>query len=393
MSSFRSAIPSLPIVLVSAALLSVLGCSESSTVSADDAAAADASAEDGSDAALSDASLDARSDAMDAGLDGDLLDGADAFDEAEAIDAPLDVEDGDALQVDVADGADDGADDASESDDAWLEAETEVEAEAAAPPVETLVRVMAANLTSGNYQSYDPGEGTRIFQGLDPDVTLIQEFNYGANTPEALTQFVEQAFGVEFSYYRESGAQIPNGVISRWPIVEAGSWVDPEVSNRSFVWARIDSPAATDLWAVSVHLLTSNATERESEAAALLAQIDAVIPSGAAIVLGGDFNTVSRTENCFTVLSSRFVTMGPVDEDGNGYTNSNRTKPYDWVLASADLESLAVPLALGSKVFPDGLVFDSRVYTALDEVPPVLATDSAAPSMQHMGVMRTFLLP
>ena len=38
---------------------------------------------------------------------------------------------------------------------------------------QTTLRIMAANTSSGNRQSYDPGEGTRIFQGLDPDIVLI----------------------------------------------------------------------------------------------------------------------------------------------------------------------------------------------------------------------------
>lgn len=40
------------------------------------------------------------------------------------------------------------------------------------------IRIVAANTTSGNNQSYlAPGE--RIFQGLKPDVVLIQEFTIG----------------------------------------------------------------------------------------------------------------------------------------------------------------------------------------------------------------------
>ena len=44
------------------------------------------------------------------------------------------------------------------------------------------VRVMAGNLSSGNRQSYDPGEGGRLFQGARPDVALIQEFNFGSGS-------------------------------------------------------------------------------------------------------------------------------------------------------------------------------------------------------------------
>src|SRR5687768_17330860 len=67
------------------------------------------------------------------------------------------------------------------------------------------VRLMAANITSGTGQNYNPGHGIRIFQGTDPDVTMIQEFNYGANTAADLRSFVDQAFGTTFSYCREGG--------------------------------------------------------------------------------------------------------------------------------------------------------------------------------------------
>src|SRR5205085_11524393 len=42
------------------------------------------------------------------------------------------------------------------------------------------LRLVAANLTSGNFQSWDPGDGIRILEGLHPDVVLVQEFNYAA---------------------------------------------------------------------------------------------------------------------------------------------------------------------------------------------------------------------
>src|SRR5437868_3262504 len=109
------------------------------------------------------------------------------------------------------------------------------------------VRLMAANITSGNLQSYDPGEGIRIFQGTRPDVVMIQEFNYGDNSATAIRQFVNTAFGTTFSYYREGGAQIPNGVISRYPIIASGEWDDTSVTNRDFAWARIDVPGPKDL--------------------------------------------------------------------------------------------------------------------------------------------------
>ncbi|MCH9827513.1 MAG: endonuclease/exonuclease/phosphatase family protein [Gammaproteobacteria bacterium] len=262
-------------------------------------------------------------------------------------------------------------------------------------PADSTVRVMAANISSGNYQSYDPGEGTRIFQGIDPDVVLIQEFNYGDNSASTVAAWVSSTFGSGFDHFRESGAQIPNGVISRWPIIDSGEWTDPEVSNRDFAWARIDIPGDTDLWAVSVHLLTSGSGVRNTEAAELVDYIEAQVPAGDYLVIGGDFNTASRSEAALSTLAAVVDTGGPypADQEGTGGTNASRAKPYDWVLADSDFDILEVPLEIGASTYTNGLVFDSRVYTPLSEVSPVQSGDSAASNMQHMAVVRDFRVP
>jgi endonuclease/exonuclease/phosphatase family metal-dependent hydrolase len=257
---------------------------------------------------------------------------------------------------------------------------------------------MASNLTSGNAQSYDPGHGQRILQGLGADVVLMQEFNYGSNSVADIGGFVAATFGgvdAGFAWYRGSGGQIPNGVVSRWPIVASGDWVDPLVGNRAFTWAKIDLPGPRDLWVVSLHLLTSNAGDRASEARSLIAQFtSARIPATDFMLVGGDFNTGARTEQALTEFSARLVTTAPwpVDQAGNGGTNASRSKPYDWVLASPCLHRLQVPVAIGAQSFPSGLVFDSTVYTPLTDVPPVLFGDSNARNMQHMGVVRDFAI-
>ncbi len=260
---------------------------------------------------------------------------------------------------------------------------------------EAALRVMAANITSGSGQSYDLGHGTRIFQGTDPDVVLIQEFNVGNNSDPELRAWVDSAFGTSFQYSRESGAQIPNGVISRWPILAAGEWDDPRVSNRDFAWARIDVPGPKDLWAVSVHLLTTNASERNSEARALVQFIKAQVPAGDYLVIGGDFNTGSRSESCLGTLSEVVKASGPwpTDKNGNGNTNASRKEPYDWVLVDADLTPYQVPTVIGSSTFSNGLVVDTRVFSPLAEISPARSGDSGAQYMQHMAVIRDFRIP
>jgi endonuclease/exonuclease/phosphatase family metal-dependent hydrolase len=255
-----------------------------------------------------------------------------------------------------------------------------------------LVRVMAANL-NGNSQTIEPSE-IRIFQGLKPDVVAIQEFNYEGNSAAEIRSFVNTAFGTNFEYYRESGYQIPNGIISRYPILSSGSWTDAQVSNRAFAWARIDLPGSNDLYVVSVHLLTSSSSVRNQEAAALKTFIQTQFPAGSWVVLAGDMNTDSRAESAISTFKT-FLSDSPVPTDsvsgGKPGTNNNREKPYDYVLPSFSLAAYQTNTVMPSVTFPNGLVFDSRVYKPISDVSPVQAADSGYG--QHMAVIKDFLVP
>lgn len=254
---------------------------------------------------------------------------------------------------------------------------------------------MAANLSSGDGQNYDLGHGLRILQGAKPDVVMIQEFNYRSSSPAELQTFANSITGGTAQYYREGDALIPNGVISRYPIRSSGEWDDPRVTNRDFAWACIDLPGPVDLWVVSVHLLTSKPTERNDEAEALVAFIEQHIPAASYLAIGGDFNTRTRNESCYKALNRLVITDGPypTDDHGNPNTNNERTKPYDSILIDADLNRFHTPVVLGGRTFPDGLVIDSRVFTPITALAPATADDGHARSMQHMGVVRDFLIP
>ena len=233
----------------------------------------------------------------------------------------------------------------------------------------------------------------RLIQGSKPDVVLIQEFNYGDGSATAIQKMVDATLP-GFYWCRESGGQIPNGVLSRWPILGCGEWTDPQVGNRDFVWARIDIPGPRDLWAISLHLLTSSAADRNAEATSLVQSVQATVPAGDYLVLGGDLNADTLTEACVGTLAKIVVTSGPqpVDQSNNGNTNAARAKPYDRVYADPDLKPLQTATVIGSSTYPDGLVLDSRIYTPLSDVAPVQKGDSAASNMQHMGVMKDFLV-
>lgn len=255
------------------------------------------------------------------------------------------------------------------------------------------VRIMAANL-NGNTQSIQPF-AIDIFKGLKPDVVCIQEFNYSGNTAANFRALIDDAFGTNFSYYRETGSlQIPNGIISRYPIIASGRWVDTQVSNRGFAWAQIDLPGSNDLYAVSVHLLTSGSGVRATEANNLKTLIQANFPTNAWVVIGGDFNTDSRGESAITTLAS-LCPDSPIPTDavsgGDSDSNANRNKPYDYVLASRSMTNYLTNVVFASHSFPKGLVFDSRVYTPLSDVSPIVYGDSG--QGQHMAILKDFSIP
>ena len=63
------------------------------------------------------------------------------------------------------------------------------------------------------------------------------------------------------------------------------------------------------------------------------------------------------------------------------------------IRTGADGPVLRTPVLIGTSRFENGLVFDSRVFTPLSAVAPVQRGDSEAQNMQHMAVVRDFLVP
>jgi endonuclease/exonuclease/phosphatase family metal-dependent hydrolase len=268
--------------------------------------------------------------------------------------------------------------------------------------VDESFKVMAANL-AGDPQVYEAPQ-LRILQGLKPDVVAIQEWNYGTptlgtNTPVALLAMVTNTFGTNFGYYREpipGVDDIPNGVISRYPIVASGWWDDGDagITDRNFVWSQLDVAGTNDLYVVSVHLKASNTptdvNRRAIQATNLVNLVASNFPANAWIVVAGDFNIFDPSEPAYQLLSNAFSdTPLPSDAESGGDpdTNRNRNERYDYVFTSHNLQSLLVPTVLPSRSFTNGLVFDSRIYTPLAEVAPIQFYDST--NCQHMPVIKT----
>jgi endonuclease/exonuclease/phosphatase family metal-dependent hydrolase len=268
------------------------------------------------------------------------------------------------------------------------------------------VRILASNLSSGNYQRYE-APGLAILKGLKPDVVAVQEFNYasstggGINTPGAFREMIDQTFGTNFVYFRESSSTetytIPNGIISRYAILNSGSWDDPQILDRGFAWAQLALPGTNAFYLVSVHLKASSSSSatRATEATRLKTLIQSSFPANSFVVLAGDFNIATPSEAALATFKT-FLVDSPVPTDaasgGDADTNLGRSERYDYVLPSPELARLQAPVSIGTQSFSAGLVFDSRVYSPLTDVPPVASTDSSAPGMQHMAVVKDFII-
>ncbi|MBC7387428.1 MAG: endonuclease/exonuclease/phosphatase family protein [Cryobacterium sp.] len=269
----------------------------------------------------------------------------------------------------------------------------------------TKIRIVTGNLSTGTHQNYDGGEGARILKGLQADVVLLQEFNYKSSSETDLLEFLSSIFSGKafFSRENEPTDQIPNGILSRFPILESGEWEDAGMPNRDFAFARLDIPGSRDLWAISVHLHSKNLVVRRAESEELARRIHA-LPATDYVVLGGDFNLTSRENEILDVLAPEVSERNaPTDTNGATTTNMNGKKNYDWILTDADLAAHEVPVSfLSAKAeapqlnvtsFPNGLVFDSTVFPALSRLNGIQATDSRSPGMQHLAVVKDFLVP
>jgi len=259
---------------------------------------------------------------------------------------------------------------------------------AKSPYKTTRINILTANLSDNTSQAYkDPG--IRIIQALKPDIVAIQEFNYRKGSSQDL---VHRLFGPDYTFIRErGGARLPNGIISRWPIETWGQWTDPYVKNRSFVWATIDIPGPTPLHVISVHLVQRHANRRPDEARHLLQLIRKHFPENDYVVLCGDFNVKSRNAKALGELTGWFVDdRQPADQQGNKNTNATRKHPYDMILPNPALAAHHAITIVNRKRFPNGLVFDSRLW----KPPPEPAEwEDTSRNMQHLPVLKTFRIP
>lgn len=250
------------------------------------------------------------------------------------------------------------------------------------------ITIATANLSDSTSQAYEE-PGIRLLQALKPDVVAIQEFNYRSGNSQDL---VRKIFGPAYHFAREKGgARLPNGIISHYPVVAFGQWEDSYVANRKFAWATLQIPGPKPLHVVSVHLVQNHSERRLPEARHLLKLIREKFPEDDYVVLCGDFNVPTRESAALAELTKWFDDSAqPADQNGNKNTNANRNRPYDFVLPNPALAQHHAPTVLLGQRFPDGLVFDTRLWNPL---PPPAEWEDTARNLQHLPVLKTFRIP
>ena len=170
----------------------------------------------------------------------------------------------------------------------------------AAPRGTIQVTVASANLSDNTTQAYDDA-GIRILKALKPYIVGIQEFNYRKGNAADL---VYELFGPGYHFTRErGGARLPNGVISRWPILESGQWDDPYIQNRNFGWATVAIPGPKPLHVVSVHLASNRRDLRALQARFLTRRIEETFGKDAAGQAG--YTVVRRARGAAVVPEVR----------------------------------------------------------------------------------------
>lgn len=250
---------------------------------------------------------------------------------------------------------------------------------------------MAANLTSGNFQSYEDA-GIRIINSIKPDVVFVQEFSYQSGS---LRDLVDAALGTEYEYSVGSGI-VPNGIISKYPILDSGYWDDPNISNRDLDWAIIDIPGVKNLFVVSVNLSTTSSYQVDA-AKIIASNIEThklSYPGQFYYAVGGTFNGTGAVSDAGIDFYDDFDILDPypVGKNGDSGTNASRTSIYDFVVFGTDLSQLEAPFFQNSSAsYSNGFIFDTRLYTQAEldvSFAPALVADSDASNMQHMAVVK-----
>ena len=280
---------------------------------------------------------------------------------------------------------------------------------------------MSANTTDylyGEPQKYHE-PGMNMFYAMDPDIIIIQELGESATK---VVNALEEHFKTKYNIHVGEG-RIGNGIITKGdlPIKEVFSEASAikTINDRKYEAAIVDIPGDKDLLVVSLHLSHKYNSEEYIPVANFVRSI--LAKGNYYVALGGDTNATSRsyiTNNWESILATG--EPYPTDQRGRKGTNKARKEQYDWVLVDHEFQRFAVPTEVASASYAGGFILDSicfdsyncnnrdlymnddcsysytadekKAKTVIPELSPVRYGDSRVCGMQHMPVIRDFLI-
>jgi endonuclease/exonuclease/phosphatase family metal-dependent hydrolase len=163
------------------------------------------------------------------------------------------------------------------------------------PGFGSLVTVVNYNINHGR----EVRKAIEAFETHEPlpaaDIILLQEMDEGG------TEAMAKALGCNFVYYPATvsryGRNFGNAILARWPLAKTRKLILPELHPlngvmRIAVGATVQI-AGLDVMVYSVHteIFTVPAAHRQAQVVAI---IDDIGPGDSPVIVGGDFNTVTK---------------------------------------------------------------------------------------------------
>lgn len=193
------------------------------------------------------------------------------------------------------------------------------------------IKVISYNISFGENVDHAIHELSRSDELADADIILLQEMD------EVGTEVIAQALDYNFVYYPASihnhhGRNFGNAILSKWPIHDPEKMILPYKSPRNqeirIAVKAVVTIADVEILTYSVHTETFwlGPQKRNGQVDALIDSIDTDYQH---IIVGGDFNTLTRESA--EDLEESFSEIGMLRaSEGAGYTA--KYGPFEFVL-------------------------------------------------------------
>jgi endonuclease/exonuclease/phosphatase family metal-dependent hydrolase len=208
------------------------------------------------------------------------------------------------------------------------------------PPAGFPVHVMTYNIRAayGLDGLQDVEAVARVVESSGAEVVGLQELSRGwfANGSSDLLALLARRLAMPYTAMGPAMDPVAgNTILSRYPILDSGHGLLPlagALVPRGVVWAQLDLGGGQTLLVVNTHLDADEATIRQAQLPALLAQW----PAGSRTVLLGDMNAEPGSGEIALIAAAGYLDAGPTAA-GALTTHRDHAQRIDWIFHSPDL--------------------------------------------------------